>query len=189
MNPRKVLTPEQMGEVDRATIAGGIPGIILMETAAARCVEYLVAKFAPLEEQRILVVCGKGNNGGDGYVIARHLAARGADVAVFSTLDPARLKGDALVNHDGYVGVGGTVRSLAGPGGAGAPQLDDELARADTVVDALFGTGLDRPLTPEAVHTKWSEITGFEKSTHPTDVTQSMSPILSARKFSLRLSV
>ena len=74
--PRKVLTPEQMGAVDKATIEAGIPGLILMENAAHRCVEYLQEKFAPLGSQRIVVVCGKGNNGGDGLAIARLLFTR-----------------------------------------------------------------------------------------------------------------
>lgn len=75
-NPRKVLTPREMGEVDRATIEAGIPGIVLMESAAARVVEYIARRFAPVGEQRIAVVCGKGNNGGDGLAIARQLHIR-----------------------------------------------------------------------------------------------------------------
>ncbi len=65
-----------MGEVDRATIEAGIPGIILMENAAARVVEYIAEKYSPCERAAHLVVCGKGNNGGDGLAIARQLHIR-----------------------------------------------------------------------------------------------------------------
>jgi Uncharacterized conserved protein len=63
----KVLTSAQMREVDRLTIERGIPGLILMENAGARVVEFLAARFSPLSSQRIAVICGKGNNGGDGW--------------------------------------------------------------------------------------------------------------------------
>ena len=65
-----------MREVDRRTIELGIPGIVLMENAALRVVEFLAERFAPLEAQRIVVLCGKGNNGGDGMAIARQLFTR-----------------------------------------------------------------------------------------------------------------
>src|SRR5271154_2365304 len=98
--PRKVLTPAQMGAVDKATIESGIPGIILMENAAHRCVEYLQEKFAPLEAQRIVVVCGKGNNGGDGLAIARQLFTRfhPRELRVILLAEPCELKGDAADN-------------------------------------------------------------------------------------------
>ena len=71
-----ILTVAQMNAVDQATIAAGIPGIILMENAAHRVVEYIAEHFAPVQRQRIVVVCGKGNNGGDGLAIARILHTR-----------------------------------------------------------------------------------------------------------------
>src|SRR3954452_22451317 len=99
-DPRKVLTPREMGEVDRATIEAGIPGIILMENAAQRVVEYLVEHFAPVSEQRIVVVCGKGNNGGGGLAIARQLHVRfnPRELRVVLTCDPDELRGDAAQN-------------------------------------------------------------------------------------------
>jgi NAD(P)H-hydrate epimerase len=72
----KVLTSAEMREVDRRTIEQGISGEILMENAAHRVVELLVARFSPLSEQRIVILCGKGNNGGDGLAIARILRSR-----------------------------------------------------------------------------------------------------------------
>ena len=85
----KVLTVAQMNAVDRATVERGIPDIILMENAAHRVVEYVAERFAPVSKQRIVVVCGKGNNGGDGLVAARHLASWGISVRVLMFADPA----------------------------------------------------------------------------------------------------
>ncbi len=100
ISPRKVLTALEMGEVDRATIESGIPGLILMENAARRVVEYLAEHFSPVGAQRIAVVCGKGNNGGDGLAIARqlHVGFRPLMLVVVLTCDPAELRGDAAQN-------------------------------------------------------------------------------------------
>jgi ADP-dependent NAD(P)H-hydrate dehydratase / NAD(P)H-hydrate epimerase len=124
-----------MGEVDRATIAAGIPGIILMENAAARVVEYIAAHFAPVSEQRIVVVCGKGNNGGDGFAVARQLHVRFAPriLRVIVICDPAELRGDAALN-------------LAMLRAAGIQEYRDfglEMRSATLVIDAVLGTGLN----------------------------------------------
>ncbi len=134
MNPRKVLTAAQMGAVDRATIEAGIPGIVLMENAAHRCVEFVAAKFGPLREQRILVVCGKGNNGGDGLAIARQLYTRfhPRELRVVMIADPAELKGDAALNYQMLLAAGLQAYRDFGP----------EMRTATLVVDAVLGTGL-----------------------------------------------
>src|SRR5882672_4117690 len=96
----KVLTAAQMREVDRLTIERGIPGVVLMENAGHRVVEFLASRFSPLSAQRIAVICGKGNNGGDGMVVARQLFTRFHPRAlhVVLTADPAELTGDAAAN-------------------------------------------------------------------------------------------
>src|SRR5690349_5144195 len=96
----KVLTAEQMREVARRTIEMGIPGIVLMENAGHRVVEFLAEKFAPLASHRILILCGKGNNGGDGLVVARQLYTRVRPAALHVVLcaKPDELKGDAAQN-------------------------------------------------------------------------------------------
>ena len=76
--PRKVLTAHEMGAVDKATIEAGIPGIILMENAASRVVEFVARRFSPLSDHRIVIVCGKGNNGGDG--LARTVTGFGCTI-------------------------------------------------------------------------------------------------------------
>jgi ADP-dependent NAD(P)H-hydrate dehydratase / NAD(P)H-hydrate epimerase len=135
--PRKVLTPRQMGEVDRATIAAGIPGIILMENAAQRVVEYIVRRFSPVAEQRIVVVCGKGNNGGDGLAIARqlHVRFRPRNLCVVLIGDPDELRGDAAQN----------LAMLRASGLQEYRDFGPEMRTATLVIDAVLGTGLSGP--------------------------------------------
>ncbi|MEO7328677.1 MAG: NAD(P)H-hydrate dehydratase, partial [Minicystis sp.] len=95
-------------------------------------------------EARVVVVCGAGNNGGDGFVVARHLFARGAEVEVFLAGASEKVTGESRINLDAYIDLGGTFTEL--PEGALLGPLEQSLARADFVVDALFGTGLDRPI-------------------------------------------
>src|SRR5579862_2037438 len=99
-SPLKILTSAQMNEVDRRTIESGIPGIILMENAAQRVVEVLVDKFSPLPDRRIVVVCGRGNNGGDGLAIARQLWTRfrPKSIHVILTAPAGDLNRDAAAN-------------------------------------------------------------------------------------------
>lgn len=96
-------------------------------------------------EARVVVVAGTGNNGGDGFVVARHLLARGAHVEVWLAGSAEKVTGEARVNLDAYVDLGGTFEEL--PTGAPHDALALALGRADFVVDALFGTGLDREVT------------------------------------------
>ena len=124
----ELLTTAEMAEADRLTIAGGTPGITLMENAG-RAVAAAAAAIS--QGRRVLVVAGPGNNGGDGFVAARHLAERGYEVRVSFVGDRERLKGDALLAAERW---SGSVKS-ASPG---------SLADCDIVIDALFGAGLDR---------------------------------------------
>ncbi len=135
--PRKVLTAAQMGAVDKATVEAGIPGIVLMENAAHRCVEFLAERFGPLQQQRIAVVCGKGNNGGDGLAIARQLFTRFHPRALWVVLvaDAAGLQGDAAANYRMLMAAGVQVYHDFGP----------EMYTASLVVDAILGTGLSGP--------------------------------------------
>ena len=93
---------------------------------------------------RVVVVCGTGLNGGDGFVVARHLLARGADVEVFLAGDSEKVTGESRVNHDAFIDIGGQFTEL--PQGAPLRPLAAALAEAEFLVDALFGTGLDRPI-------------------------------------------
>lgn len=134
----KILTPEQMRAVDRRTIEAGIPGLILMENAGCRFVEFLERHYAPLSSQRIVLICGKGNNGGDGLVIARQLKIRHNPAALDVVLaaDPGELTGDALQNW----------RMLVATGVSVSREIAPRLRAATLVVDALLGTGLSGPV-------------------------------------------
>lgn len=135
-----LLTPAEMGEADRLTIAGGIPGRDLMESAGwhvADAVRRLAGSPA-----RTLILCGPGNNGGDGFVAARLLAEAGYLVDVALLKDPSGLKGDAkLAFEDMIAGADGIPWSLIE-----LADLPGRLNGSEIVVDALLGAGLDRPL-------------------------------------------
>ena len=126
----ELLTTAEMTEADRLTIAGGTPGIALMESAGIAVADAVGA----FPVGRVIVVAGPGNNGGDGFVAARHLAARGYTVRVSFVGERDKLKGDAAAAAGRW----------SGPVDTAAP---DQLAGCDVVVDALFGAGLDREVT------------------------------------------
>jgi NAD(P)H-hydrate epimerase len=132
----KVLTAAQMREIDRRTAELGIPNIILMENAGCRVVEFLEREYAPLAKQRILVVCGKGNNGGDGLVVARQLFTRVKPqwLRVIAA-DSEQMRGDALENY----------RMLKAVGCPVWPTITAEMRIATLVIDAVLGTGVDGP--------------------------------------------
>ena len=102
-----ILTSEQMREADRRAIAGGTPGEVLMERAGARVVDVLEREFAPLSAQRVAIFCGKGNNGGDGLVVARLIEGRVAAVQVVRVEDaPAPVDREASIVVDALLGTG-----------------------------------------------------------------------------------
>lgn len=135
----KVLTAAQMRDVDRRTVELGIPGIVMMENAGHRVVEYLESSFAPLQSHRIVVLCGKGNNGGDGMVVARQLYTRIRPAALHVVLlaAPEELKGDAAVNF----------RMLEACGCPVSREIPAEARNSTVVIDALLGTGISGPAT------------------------------------------
>ena len=129
-NRHALLTPQQMGEADRLTIAGGIPGIGLMENAG-RAVADAVSRRWP--RQALAVLCGPGNNGGDGFVAARLLAERGWPVQLALLGSRTAVKGDAAAAASRWTG---PVETLA-------PSVLDNVG---LVIDAMFGAGLARPI-------------------------------------------
>jgi len=133
----KVLTAAQMRDVDRRTAELGIPNIILMENAGHRVVEFLEREYAPLAKQRIVVICGKGNNGGDGLVVARqlHTSAKPEWLRVVLAANSDELRGDALANYKMLTAVGCHVSF----------EITPEMRTASLVIDALLGTGFEGP--------------------------------------------
>ena len=129
----ELLTPAEMGEADRLTIAGGTPGIALMEKAGRAVAD--AASRRP-HGVSVVVLAGPGNNGGDGFVAARVLAERGYSVRVLLAGEVARLKGDAAE----------AARRWNGPIAPASPKALDG---AGLIIDALLGAGLDRPIEGE----------------------------------------
>ncbi len=139
-----VLDNDLMREADRHTISDlGVPGIVLMENAATGVVEALRQRFG--DAQAVLVLCGSGNNGGDGLAVARHLVNGGQEVVVISLADESKLSGDAATNLKLARAFGVDVTLVEGDDLGALERALDEFA-PDLVVDALLGTGLDRPL-------------------------------------------
>ncbi len=137
---QKVLSRNQARELDRrASAEFGVHGVVLMENAGRAAAEILCSLAV---HGRVLVCCGKGNNGGDGFVIARHLANRGMKVETLLFAQPQQLTGDALTNF--HILERGQVPFRIGS----LDILNQELPRTEWVVDALFGTGLQGPVQP-----------------------------------------
>jgi ADP-dependent NAD(P)H-hydrate dehydratase / NAD(P)H-hydrate epimerase len=131
----ELLTTTEMAEADRQTIMGGVPGIRLMERAGQAVADAVRAHYRA--GSRVIVVAGPGNNGGDGFVAARLLAADGYDVGVAMVGEVTRLRGDAALAAKQWTGP--TVAADAGA-----------LDGANVIIDALFGAGLDRPVAGHA---------------------------------------
>ncbi len=127
-----VLTPDEMRKIDRWTIKEfGIPGFTLMESAGRGIVDIIESEC---DGEKVIVCAGGGNNGGDGFVVARYLLNKGYKVLVVFTGDRRKLKGEAKKNFNLYKKMGGEVVSL--------DRFDiDFLKNADIIVDAIFGTG------------------------------------------------
>ena len=142
----RVLNTGQMREADRRTIEDiGIPSIVLMENAGRQAVAAMEAAFETLGASRVAVLCGRGSNGGDGFVIARTLAQRGVDATVFLLGSVAEIKGDARINLEVLGRLGITVVEITS---AQEWELHfTEISECDVVVDAILGTGFRGRLT------------------------------------------
>ncbi len=142
----RLVYGKEMQELDRFTIEEvGIHGLILMENAGRGTTEILLERFAAEASRGTLIVCGPGNNGGDGFVIARHLFQRGYPVRVVSLAPEEKFRGDAGVNFR-------IVREMGLPlefvlEEADLARLENALKESALVVDAIFGTGLSREVS------------------------------------------
>src|SRR5256885_8538347 len=143
--PMRVLTAAQMREADRRTIEDiGIPSLVLMENAGRQVVAALEAIHTDILDRQVAILCGRGNNGGDGFVVARTLLQRGVDVSVFLIGQVSDVRGDARVNLDILGRLGVTVVGIA-DGPAWELHLS-EIRDCNLIVDAIFGTGLNAPV-------------------------------------------
>jgi hydroxyethylthiazole kinase-like uncharacterized protein yjeF len=149
----ELLTAAQMRAIEQAAIASGeVTGLELMERAGRGVVEAIFEEWPELKatSHRAVVLCGPGNNGGDGFVVARLLKEWGWEVEVFLYGDPERLPPDARVNYERWRGMGEVIHY------EGTWENPPSHMNADLVVDALFGTGLTRPVTA-SFYLMWPE--------------------------------
>ncbi len=136
-----LVTAAEMQEMDRQTIAThAIAGLELMEAAGQGATRMLLAQFADQTQDGVSIICGKGNNGGDGFVIARELAAKGIEVTVYLLAKTDAVKGDAETNLKRLATL--KVPLIEVPDEVSFSKVKSNIARSGLLVDAIFGTGL-----------------------------------------------
>jgi len=134
------LSREEIRAIDRCAIEVlGVPGVVLMENAGRQAADAVAEFLEAAGGRRVAIVAGSGNNGGDGFVVARHLAMRGATVTTFLVAPPERITPDAAVNLEILRKLGHDIRRAAGEALA---HLAAALGEFDVVVDAVGGTGI-----------------------------------------------
>jgi NAD(P)H-hydrate epimerase len=139
------LSRQQVREIDRQAIEiYGVPGIVLMENAGRGAVEVLLGLGV---NGKVVFCCGKGNNGGDGFVMARHLDIHRIPIHILLFARPEDLTGDAAINYQIAARSGLPISVFAGDA-LDLTEVNRCLAEADWIVDALFGTGLQGPVRP-----------------------------------------
>ncbi len=140
----KALTRQQVREVDRYAIEVlGMSGLVLMENAGRQSADAVCEHLRSISGSRVAIVAGAGNNGGDGFVAARHLAMRGISVATFIVARAEKISGDAAANLEIIRKLNHDVREISP---AGIPALASELGKFDLLVDAVGGTGISGEL-------------------------------------------
>ena len=134
-----------MKEIDRASIEKlGIPGMVLMENAGRNVAQLIEEKFPALDKDRVTILCGKGNNGGDGFVVARHLLMRGHRPRVVLLSEPESLQGDARTNCSILLQSG--LAPTVVPNQSDWFRVRSEFLTSSLLVDAILGTGLAGPV-------------------------------------------
>ncbi len=138
----KVFTAQKMQEIDRRTIEDiGIPGIVLMENAGRGTFSQIMKRFPDKLKKQVSVICGKGNNGGDGFVIARYLNNIGVNVSVLLLAPEHDIKGDALINLTSYKKISGSVIEVSDKA-SWIKTFNNFVCKSELIIDAIFGTGL-----------------------------------------------
>jgi len=137
------MTRSQVRAFDsRAINILGIPGVVLMENAGRSCAELVKNKLANIANPKVCIFCGTGNNGGDGYVIGRHLFDSDFRVTVVICGDRNKVKGDAKINLDVLEKLGQQIEQLSMEDDNIPERVKNFTAGADMLIDSLFGTGL-----------------------------------------------
>ncbi len=147
-----VMTKEQVRDVDSWAINTlGIPGVVLMENAGRSCAELIKEKLKSITAPKVCIFCGTGNNGGDGYVVARHLLNSGFKVQVVICGDRQKVKGDAEINLDILEKLGRPIEQINLKEDDVPARVKEFTADTDMIVDGLFGTGLSGPLRDDYI--------------------------------------
>ena len=134
----KYITAEEMRRIDReAQEVNGIPSVVLMENAGRAAFEVALDMLAKDKIKKVICICGKGNNGGDGFVVARHLINKDIETEVFLLGNPDDLKSDAKINYDILKKMKATIRETAAKDG-----IKEDLKKATLLIDGMLGTGL-----------------------------------------------
>ena len=136
------LTRQQLREIDRLSVEQyHLPSIVLMENAARSAADAAGDMLGGVRDRNVLILCGGGNNGGDGLALARHLHNRGAEISIALTIDPSKYHGDAQINWE-------AISAMRIPCHPAQPEAIAQ-SQADLLIDAIFGTGLtDAPRDP-----------------------------------------
>lgn len=143
------MSREQVRAFDQWAINTlGIPGVVLMENAGRSCAELIKEKLKSIANPAVCIFCGTGNNGGDGFVIARHLLNSGFKVIIIICGERSKIKGDAKTNLDILEQMGRPIEQLNLSADI-QNQVKAFAAGADMLVDSLFGTGLTGRLNSE----------------------------------------
>jgi NAD(P)H-hydrate epimerase len=141
-NKLTIMTRSQVRSFDAFAINTlGIPGTVLMENAGRSCAELIMEKLASIDNPEVSIFCGTGNNGGDGYVIARHLLNKGIKTHVIIAGDRDKIKGDAKTNLDILEKMGQHIQTLDLASSNISAKVES-CCQANLIVDALLGTGL-----------------------------------------------
>jgi NAD(P)H-hydrate epimerase len=139
----RIVTASEIREMDRLTIEKiGLPGILLMENAARGAVRMFFEHFSPAPGSQVAVICGKGNNGGDGFAVARRLMQAGLRPAIILLAPSSQVKGDALANLDIIKRMGG-IEVAEAPTASQFAGFRPHIERCAYIIDAIFGTGLN----------------------------------------------
>ncbi len=163
-----LLTAEEMRKLDHAAINQlGIPGIVLMENAGLKIVQEVFNLIGNPKGKTVTIFAGRGNNGGDGFVVARHLLNAGAEVKVFLLAEPEEMTGDAKTNMEILIAMGHKVFPIIKPNSLNIVRL--AMVYADVVIDAIFGTGF-RGMIPTNIGNVIEIINTSEKPVISVDI-------------------
>jgi len=141
----KVATSKQMRKIDsEASSMYGIPGIVFMENASIKVAKHVIS-IDDIENKKVCIICGVGNNGGDGFGAARHLVSVAESITIYFIGSVERLKGDALTNYNIAKNMGLYIRGIDTPGDI--LNIKDDISGFDVIIDGLLGTGVRGEVT------------------------------------------